>query len=106
MNHPTAHTNGDYLAGRPEVYQAAGMLAVQLQLRISAAHTRLEAHAAATGRPLLDVRLPRGLPSGGMWRAVIDPPGELMYIAISARGSSAASSICAQSRLAMSSSTC
>jgi AmiR/NasT family two-component response regulator len=55
MNHPTAHTNGDYLAGRAEVHQAAGMLTAQLQVRIPEALARLQAHAVATGRPVLDV---------------------------------------------------
>jgi anti-sigma regulatory factor (Ser/Thr protein kinase) len=55
MNHATAHTNGDYLGGRAEVHQAAGMLTAQLELRIPEALARLEAHAVATGRPVLDV---------------------------------------------------
>jgi AmiR/NasT family two-component response regulator len=55
MDHPTAHTNGDHLAGRAEVHQAAGMLTAQLALRIPEALARLKAHAAATGRPVLDV---------------------------------------------------
>jgi AmiR/NasT family two-component response regulator len=55
MDHPTAHTNGDYLGGQAEVHQAAGMLSVQLELRIPEALARLKAHALATGRSVLDV---------------------------------------------------
>ena len=55
MVHPTAHTNGDYSDGRAEVHQAAGMLTAQLEVRIPEALARLEAHAVATGRPVLDV---------------------------------------------------
>jgi ANTAR domain len=55
MDHPPAHTNGDYLGGQAEVHQAAGMLTVQFELRIPEALARLQAHAVATGRPVLDV---------------------------------------------------
>ena len=55
MVHPTAHTNGDYPDGRAELHQAAGMLTAQLEVRIPEALARLHAHAAATGRPVLDV---------------------------------------------------
>ena len=54
MVHPTAH-NGDYQDGRAELHQAAGMLTAQLELPIPEALARLNAHAVATGRPVLDV---------------------------------------------------
>ncbi|MCW2719569.1 ANTAR domain-containing protein [Pseudonocardia sp.] len=58
MDDSSALTNGDYRAwhvGGAEVQQAAGMLTVQLQVAIPEALARLEAHAARSHRPVVDV---------------------------------------------------